>query len=214
MYTGTDGVFSTDVAAGKDNFVTYKTAYSSPISLQMSYVNSANSADLLNADAEYIINSDVNKTITVLNPNDQLVIDTNYDGIYESGVTQFTSFEIRFRLNSTTPLAAGTGNFKFLSHLTNSLSITHKNLSDSNSNKGTFKIEAVCVPKDTDGDSIPDQEDADTDNDGISDLEEAQINTTLLKSNVDDNKNGLDNAFEPGLHHKIQILTGYLIIQI
>lgn len=198
-FTGSsDGVFITDVAAGKENFVTYKMNFDKPISVQMSYVNTASSSDLLNADAEYIINSDINKTITVLNPNDQLVIDTNYDGIYESGVTQFTSFEIRFRLNSAVPLAAGTGTFKFLSYLTNSLSIKHKNLSDTDFNKGTFKIEAVCIPRDSDGDGLPDQEDLDSDNDGIPDTIEAQINAKEIISNLDANKNGLDDAFEPG----------------
>lgn len=59
--------FSTDVAAGKENFVAYQMNFTKPITVQMSYVNTANSSDLLNADAEYIINSDVNKTITVLN---------------------------------------------------------------------------------------------------------------------------------------------------
>jgi gliding motility-associated-like protein len=165
----------------------------------MKYSTSANTTDLLNADAEYIINSDVNKTVTVLNPNDQLLIDTNYDGIYESGVTQFTSFEIRFRLNSITPLAAGTGTFQFLSYLTNSINFTHKNLSDSNANKSTLKINAVCVPKDSDADGVADQLDRDSDNDGILDSIEAQVNASVLLSNIDTNKNGLDNAFEPGL---------------
>ncbi|CAH0336327.1 hypothetical protein FVB9288_02014 [Flavobacterium sp. CECT 9288] len=198
-FTGNnDGVFSTDVAAGKENFVAYQMNFTKPITVQMSYVNTANSSDLLNADAEYIINSDVNKTITVLNPNDQLVIDTNYDGIYESGVTQFTSFEIRFRLNSAVPLAAGTGTFKFVSYLTSSLSIKHKNLSDTDLNKGTFKFEAVCIPRDYDGDGFPDQEDSDSDADGIFDTIEAQVNAAQILSNIDANKNGLDNAFEPG----------------
>jgi hypothetical protein len=86
----------------------------------------ANATDLLNADAEYIVNSDINKTITLLNPSDQLLIDTNYDGIYESGVKQFSSFEIRFRLNSITPLAAGTATFQFLTNLSNSITFTQK----------------------------------------------------------------------------------------
>ncbi len=198
-FTGNNGgVFTTDVAAGKENFVAYQMNFTKPITVQMSYVNAANSSDLLNADAEYIINSDVNKTITVLNPNDQLVIDTNYDGIYESGVTQFTSFEIRFRLNSAIPLAAGTGTFKFVSYLTSSLSIKHKNLSDTDLNKGTFKFEAVCIPRDYDGDGFPDQEDLDSDADGIFDTIEAQVNAAQNLSNIDANKNGLDNAFEPG----------------
>jgi hypothetical protein len=45
-------------------------------------------------DAEYIINSDVDKTITVLNPNWPLIDNLNHDGIYESGITEFSSFEI------------------------------------------------------------------------------------------------------------------------
>jgi gliding motility-associated-like protein len=194
-----NGSFITEIPAGKGNFVTYKITFDQPISLEMKYSTSANTTDLLNADAEYIINSDINKTVTVLNPNDQLLIDTNYDGIYESGVTQFTSFEIRFRLNSITPLAAGTGTFQFLSYLTNSISFTHKNLSDSNANKSTLKINAVCVPKDSDADGVADQLDNDSDNDGILDSIEAQVNASVLLSNSDTNKNGLDNAFEPGL---------------
>ena len=198
-FTGnSDGVFITDVPAGKETFVTYQMNFTAPLTVQMSYVNTANSSDLLNADAEYVINSDVNNTITVLNPDDQLVIDTNYDGIYESGVTQFTSFEIRFRLNSTTPLTAGTGTFKFLSHLVNSIIIKHKNLSDSEANKSTFKIEAICIPRDNDTDGLPDQEDQDGDADGIPDTTEAQVNAARVRSNIDATKNGVDDAFEPG----------------
>jgi hypothetical protein len=34
----------------------------------MEYITTADTTDLLNADAEYIINSDIDKTIAVLNP--------------------------------------------------------------------------------------------------------------------------------------------------
>ena len=206
-FTGnSDSSFITEIPAGKANDetnaeasgVTYKMTFTQPISLGIEYVSTANSTDLLNADAEFIINSDTDKTITVLNPDDQLLIDINYDGIYEPGVTEYSSFEIRFRLKSTTPLAAGTGTFKFLSYLAKSISITHKNLSDTQPNKSTFKIFASCIPKDSDGDLIPDQLDPDTDNDGILDTIETQVNATVPISNSDTNKNGLDNAFEPG----------------
>lgn len=164
----------------------------------MEYVNTANATNLLNSEAEYTVNSDVNKTITVLNPDNQLLIDTNYDGIYESGITQFSSFEIRFRLNSATPLPAGTGTFKFLTYLANSISFTHKNLSDANANKSTLKFFAVCVPKDSDGDGITDDLDSDSDNDGIPDTTESQKNVSVILSNSDTNNNGLDTNFEPG----------------
>ncbi|MBS3994002.1 MAG: T9SS type B sorting domain-containing protein [Bacteroidetes bacterium] len=193
-----DGSFVTEIPPGKDSFITYKLDFSKPISLGMEYISTANSSDLINVDAEYIINSDVDKTITVLNPTDQLEIDTNFDGVYESGVTQFSSFEIRFRLKSTVPLAPGTGTFQFLTYLSNSISLTHKNQSDDFGNKSTFRFFASCVPKDSDGDGISDDLDPDSDNDRIPDLIEAQPNNAKVYSGIDTNNNGLDNNFEPG----------------
>jgi gliding motility-associated-like protein len=205
-FTGNaDGSFVTEIPVGKANAesnkeasgVIYTMTFAQPISLGVEYVTTANATDLLNTDAEYAINVDFNKTITVLNPSNQLLIDTNYDGVYESDVTEYSSFEIRFRLNSTTPLIAGTGTFKFFTNLTNTISFSHKNLSDTLPNKSTLKFFAYCVPKDSDGDGIADQLDTDSDNDGILDTIEAQGNNSVAFSNSDANKNGLDNAFEP-----------------
>jgi gliding motility-associated-like protein len=196
-FTGNaDGSFVTEIPTGKTNWVTYKMAFAKPVSLGMEYISTATATDLLNAEAEYVVNSDIDKTITVVNPDNQLLIDTNYDGIYESGVNGYSSFEIRFRLNSTTPLAAGSGKFKFLTYLTNSISFTHKNLSDDISNKSSFKFFAVCVPKDFDGDGIPDQLDLDSDNDGITDNIEGQGGSFIAYTSVDINKDGLSDAYE------------------
>jgi gliding motility-associated-like protein len=192
----TDGSFVTDVPAGKTNWVKYTMSFTQPISLAMEYVTTANASDLLNSTAEYIINSPINKTITVLNPNNQLLIDTNYDGFYESGITEYSSFEIRFRVNSTTPLAAGSGTFKFLTNTSNTISFTHKNLSDTLDNKSTLKVYATCVPKDTDGDGIADQMDVDSDNDGILDNTEYTLPNYIPYANTDANHNGLDDAYD------------------
>ena len=198
-FTGTaDGSFVTEIPAGKLNSVTYKMTFAQPISVGIEYVNAASASDLLNVNAEYVINSDLNETVTALNPSNQLLIDTNYDGIYETGVTEYSSFEIRFRLNNTIPLAAGAGTFKFLTYLANTISFTHKNLSETLRNKSTLKFFAVCVPKDSDSDLIADQLDTDSDNDGILDSVEAQVNNSVILSNSDTNNNGLDNSFEPG----------------
>ena len=194
----TDGSFVSETPTGKDNTVSYEMNFTKPISIALEYVTNANAADLINSEAEFIVKSPINKTITVLNPDNQLLIDTNYDGIFESGVKEYSSFEIRFRLNSTTPLAAGTGTFSFRSYLTESLTFIQKNLSETSNTKATFLIKATCVPKESDLDGSTDDLDSDSDNDGIPDTIEAQGNVSVPISNMDTNKNGLDNAFEPG----------------
>lgn len=193
-----NGDFISEVPIGVGNSIEYKITFANPISLSLQYASSANPTDLLNSDGEFVVKSDSDKTITVLNPTNQLVIDTNYDGIYESGVTEYSSFEIRFRLNSTTPLATGTGTFSFQSHLTNALTFVHKNLSDATNNKASFSIKALCIPRDSDADSIPDFLDQDSDNDGISDLIESQPNTLVANSTADVNKDGLYDVFGTG----------------
>lgn len=191
-----NGNFISEVPIGKGNSVTYQMNFAQPVSVALEYVTNANANDLINSDADFIVKSPINKTITVLNPSNQLLIDTNYDGIFESGVTEYSSFEIRFRVNSSIPLAAGTGTFSFRSHLTTSFSFTQKNLSDTSINKATFSIFATCVPKDNDLDGIPDQLDLDSDNDGILDNIEFMSQNYIPISNTDVNQNGWDDAYE------------------
>ena len=199
-----NGNLTSNVIAGNNNTITYKLDFTKPISLRLNYnSSSAVTANML-SNAEFVIISDIAKTITVLNPTNQLLIDTNYDGIFESNVKEFSAFEIRFKLNSAVILPSiGTAppiNFTFHSNLTKSFSITHKNLSNTEGNNASFSLVASCVPKDTDGDGITDDLDTDSDADGILDTIEAQGNTNILTfSNIDLNKNGLDDAFEPGL---------------
>jgi hypothetical protein len=195
-----NGSFVTSLPAGNTNWVTYKMNFANPISLALEYVATANAADLINSKSEYVVTCDVNKNITVLNPNNQLLIDTNYDGIFESGVTKFSSFDIRFRLNSAVSLPAGTGTFKLLTYLTNSFSITHKNLSSIDANNSTFQLVATCVPRDSDLDGIPDYLDLDSDNDCIPDNIEAQGSTFIAWTNVDANNDGLSDAYGTGIN--------------
>ena len=198
-FTGGANSFVMQVPVGKKNKIVYKTDFLKPISLSLEYPSVVNNANLLNSDANFIVNCSQNNTITVLNPTNQLLIDTNYDGNYESGVTQYSGFEIRFRLNSATPLAAGTGTFRFRTNLTSSFSITQENVSDINTNRATFTLIASCLPRDSDGDSIPDNLDYDSDNDGVKDLTEnvgSFYDTYLTTLQTDTNKNGLYDFFE------------------
>ncbi|RXR31819.1 T9SS type B sorting domain-containing protein [Flavobacterium piscinae] len=193
-----NGDFVTHPANGKENSVTYRLDFAQPISLGIEYVQTANTANLLSSTGEFIIETAVNKTITLLNPDGQLLVDTNYDGIYENGVFEYSSFQIRFRLNSAVPLAAGTGTFRFTVNLTEFISITHKNISD-NSSKASFKLIATCIPKDSDGDGISDAMDLDSDNDGVPDNIEAQGENFIASTPIDSNNDGISDAFGVGL---------------
>jgi hypothetical protein len=194
----TNGDFVMQPANGKDNSVSYRIDFAQPISLAMEYVLTANNADLLSSTGEFIIETAVDKTITLLNPDGQLLVDTNYDGIFENGIFEYSSFQIRFRLNSAVPLAAGTGTFKFMVNLTDFISITHKNISE-NSSKASFKFITTCIPKDSDGDGIADAMDLDSDNDGIPDNIEAQGENFIASTPIDSNNDGISDAFGVGL---------------
>ncbi len=192
-----NGDFVSQVPLGKDSEVTYNLTFANPISVALQYVGSALPTDLSNPNANFIVKCPINQTVTVLNPSNQLLIDTNYDGIYESGITQYSSFEIRFRINGSVPLAAGSGDFSFRTYLTTSLSFTQKNLSDTADNRATFNISATCLPKNSDTDTIADQLDMDADNDGITDFIENQGNNyPISASTLDANANGMVDVYE------------------
>ena len=195
-----NGNFVTEAALGKDNAVNYTVNnFTKPVSISVEYATVANAADLFTSSTEIRIICPVNQTLTILNPSNQLLIDTNYDGIYESGITEYSSFEIRFRLNSAVSLAAGTGTFSIKGNLINSIVVTNINLSDSNTSKVALRLIASCVPKDTDGDGIDDQNDYDSDNDSVPDSYEASAQSSLTLSNVDVNDDGIDDMFGAGL---------------
>jgi gliding motility-associated-like protein len=195
-----DGNFVTEAASGLNNSVTYTVSnFTSPISISLEYASVANPTDLFTSSTELRISCPVNKTLTVLNPGNQLLIDTNYDGIFESGITEYSSFEIRIRLNNTIPLAAGTGTFAIRGNLINSIIITNINLSDTSTSRIALRLVASCIPKDSDADGISDQNDYDSDNDGIADFIEVSGSNTLALTHVDVNTDGIDDVFGSGV---------------
>ncbi|MGL2964004.1 T9SS type B sorting domain-containing protein [Flavobacterium sp. RSB2_4_14] len=208
------GNFTTEAAQGKNNAVSYTVSnFTSPISLSVEYASTALGNDLFTSSTEIRITCPVSKTLTILNPGNQILIDTNYDGIFENGVTQFSSFEIRFRLNSNVPLVAGTGTFSIKGNLINSLTITNINLVDTSTSRVALRLLATCVPKDSDNDGIADQDDYDSDNDSILDFVESQGANVIALSNVDANSDGIDDAFGNGLNpadNDIDLVPNYL----
>lgn len=194
-----NGNFVTEAANGKQNKVSFTTTWNNPISLAVEYAATAAATDLFTASTEIVIKSPINNTLTILNPNNQVLIDTNYDGFFESGVTEFSSFEIRIRLNSNVPLTPGTGTFSIRGNLIDAITITNINLVDTNTSRVALRLIATCVPKDSDNDGIPDQIDYDSDNDTIPDFIESQGGNIIALSNVDTNHDGIDDIFGTGI---------------
>lgn len=204
----TTGDFVTRTPTGKGNYVKIERTFTQPQNIALEYVQTGNASDYINSSGDYIISCNTTKTITVLNPSDQLLIDTNYDNIFESGVTSYSSYEIRFRLKNALPLTPGTGAFQFRCNGATSISLKHINLSDADNNNATFKLVYTCVGRDSDGDGIQDSYDLDSDNDGIPDQLEALGNTVVTPSNIDNNKDGIDDAFGSGINPNDSDLDG------
>jgi gliding motility-associated-like protein len=195
----TNGNFVTETATGKQNSVSYTTTWNTPISLALEYATTALSNDWFTASTELRITCPINKTLTILNPNNQLLIDTNYDGIFESGITEYSSFEIRFRLNSSIALTPGTGAFSVRGNLIDAITIKNINLVDSSTSRVALQLIATCVPLDSDNDGVPDQNDYDSDNDTIPDVIENQGQNITALSNTDANNDGIDDLFGTGI---------------
>ena len=102
--------------------------------------------------------------ITLLDPNDDLYIDTDYDGTYEDNTLEYTSNEIRFKFKSRP-----NPTYEFYSYQIDGIELIHK-LNNLGSNSESILVPSVLVVDyklDTDGDEISDYNDADSDNDGF-----------------------------------------------
>ena len=91
------------------------------------------------------------KNITLVDPDDILLVDTDYDGFYETGVTNFSSSEIRFQFN---PTPNGSTLFKFVANSITELTLSHA--LDSNTENSVLEVSLIitCFGLDTDGDGI------------------------------------------------------------
>ncbi|WP_397447178.1 T9SS type B sorting domain-containing protein [Polaribacter sp. R77954] len=134
-----------------------------------------------------------NKNITLLNPDNTLLIDTNFDGEYESGITSISASEIRFKYN--VPNSGTASSIEFFANQIEGISFTHSvtGTSEVSTFRGNFLVS--CFARDSDNDGVEDSLDLDSDNDGIPDVHEAFPQPSSL-SGVDANLDGLDDIFD------------------
>ena len=125
--------------------------------------------------------TDPNKNITLLDPNNQLLVDKNsdektFDELKDvNEIKQYTAPLIRFKFN---PSITSTPDFEFLAFNVDGIKLTH--FVEDNTSDGSFKgnISAFDYFLDTDLDTISDYFDLDSDEDGCYDVIEAGFEDT------------------------------------
>ena len=106
-FTGTTtGIFKSDLIAadsGKNTFNISASSLDSQNQEELLFFHAKEDPDVAHTriDGESFIWRvlPANKNISIWDPDNRLLIDTNYDGKYESGVKSFTGAEIHFKIN-------------------------------------------------------------------------------------------------------------------
>ncbi|WP_242158287.1 T9SS type B sorting domain-containing protein [Aestuariivivens sediminis] len=185
------GVFTSQVVFGIENKNDYSLSFTEPINIKLEEDITAvhNSVD-----GEYFIAKilPVNKNITLVDPDDRLLVDSNFDGNFETGVFQISGSEIHFKIN---PSPSGNTPYAFYANQVDGFSFIHNLSNISNSSLFTGIVSLTCFKKDNDGDGVKDELDLDSDNDGIPDFIEND-GTIVTLSGVDNDNNGLDDVYD------------------
>lgn len=186
-----DGKFTSTVKAATNSNLEYTLNFTEPINFKFTEIREVTR---ININGEYFILKiePAGKNITLLDPGDQFLVDTNFDGIFESGVLEFSASEIHFKYN---PNTTETTPSQFVANQITQISFEHhlSNLTENSIFNGTMQL--TCFDIDTDGDGIVNSFDSDSDNDGIPDIIEKN-GTYITLSNTDINADGLDDVFD------------------
>ena len=109
-------------------------------------------------------------TITLLDPGDELKVDTNQNGIYDSNTVTITSNEIFFTFKSSVSAA---DKFSFQADGITQFTFKHNTKNTSGNSVFNGVVSMKFLPVDTDGDSVYNHLDRDSDADGCYDTVEA-----------------------------------------
>lgn len=186
-----NGTVSSEIEEDTNAENHYNIAFTEPVNLKFLEDTTTPHTD---TEGAYMIlkMSPIDKNITLVDPDNHLLIDSNFDGIFETGVTVISGSEIHFKIN---PNPSGTTPYQFFANQINNFSLIHK-LENPNTNT-TFSgvLSLRSFKKDSDGDGISDHLDLDSDNDGIPDFIENQ-GVFIPLSGVDSNNDGLDDIYD------------------
>lgn len=188
--TGTGNIIS-EIPADSNAENEYTITFTEPVNIKFSEDDSYTHTSV---EGEYFIVKvlPANKNITLVDPDDRLLIDSNFDEIFESGITQISGSEIHFKYNQA---PAGNTPFAFFANQVDGFLFIHKVENTSNNSNFQANISLTCFKNDNDNDGIEDELDLDSDNDGIPDFIENDGILVAL-SGVDADNNGLDDVYD------------------
>lgn len=170
---GPDGVFTSLIQNTTSTLLetqSYTLDFSEPVNFTFKYAD-GQVHDPKNGEFFSLSSVDENITISLLNPDDQLLVDTNFDGAYESGITEYTSSKIFFRFNPTaTP---GPMTFEFISSSNDGFIFVHNFSNTLETSLFNGHISINNYKSDSDADNLADAYESDSDDDNCPDVLEA-----------------------------------------
>lgn len=125
------------------------------------------------------------ENISLWDPDQQLLVDTNYDGNYRTTNAVFTAQEIRFKFN---PAPNGNRPYVFYAKKITGIEFEHFQTNAAIESVYAITLDLVDYALDTDQDGIEDAFDLDSDSDGCFDLVEAGF------ADADSDNNGIMGA--------------------
>ncbi len=160
------GDFTSSIVAGTNEENNYNISFTEPVNIKF---EGDSSTEHNIVDGEYFIVRvfPVDKNITLVDPDNRLLIDSNFDGIFETGITQISGSEIHFKIN---PNPTGYfENYTFYANQVDGFSFIHKLTNTVNNVTFNGNVSLTCFKNDNDNDGVKDELDLDSDNDGIPD---------------------------------------------
>ena len=167
-----NGSISFEIPASTDAESTYVLNFSQPSNIKISFPDATSSVE---NEAVQVETSDLDKTLSIVNVDNDFIIDTNFDDAFESGITYYTSRFIQAKFN---PTATGDSNVNIYGTGISNIAISYKLNNLTQDGKLTFVVSEYDLALNTDstfsgGDNIPDYLDTDSDADGCFDAIEA-----------------------------------------
>lgn len=146
---------------------TYELSFNKPTTVRITFPESPN---YIENEVITISTTSSDKTISLVNTSEELLVDTNYDNAYESGVAYFTNNRVSVKY---APAVTDLSDTEFIGSYLSNITITHKLENINEDGELNFQIQIIDHFIDSDGDNTSDLLDLDSDGDGCFDTIEA-----------------------------------------